>query len=104
MSPAFDPIWPNCSLLSEVFDIKTQLLHLLTISDAASGLLFFKRETREPSMQIVSALPAAFWATDASITIALDSSNSLLTEPAMSSSHSIAKILLVLVTATASMT
>src|ERR671914_1803695 len=100
MSPAFDPIWPNCSLLSEVFDTKMHLLHFFTISDAASGLLFVKRETSEPSMQMVSALPAAFWATDASITIALDSSSSLLAEPAMSTFHSIAKILFVLVTAT----
>jgi hypothetical protein len=60
MSPAFDPIWPNCSLLSEVFDINMQLLHFFTISDAASGLLFVKREMSEPSTQILSALPAAF--------------------------------------------
>src|ERR671923_1179659 len=104
MSPAFDPIRLNCSLLSEVFEIKMQLLHFFTISDAASGLLFVKRETSEPSIQLVSTLQATFWATDASITIALDSSSSLLAEPAMSCSQSEAKILLVLVTATASMT
>src|ERR687889_298913 len=101
MSPAFDPIWLNCSLLSEVFETKMQLLHFFTISDADSGLLFVKRETSEPSTQIMSALPAAFWATDASITIALDSRRSLLAEPTMSCSHSIDKILLVLVTAAA---
>src|SRR5215213_2100724 len=75
MSPAFDPIWLNCSLLSEVFEIKMQLPHFCTISDAASGLLLVKRETSEPSTQIMSALPAAFWAMDASITIAFGASD-----------------------------
>src|SRR5215210_6592665 len=104
MSPAFDPIWLHCSLPSEVFEIKMQLLHFCTISDADSRLLLVRRETSEPSMQIMSALPAAFWAMDASITIAFDSRSSRLAEPTISCSHSIDKILLVLVTATASIT
>src|SRR6058998_2891860 len=102
MSPALDPMDPNCSLLSELFEIKMQLPHFFTISEAASGVSFISLERSEPSMQTMLVLSDAFRATDASIDIALNSRKSALAEPAMSWSHTAAKILLALVTATAS--
>src|SRR5690606_13919005 len=104
MSPALEPMLPNWSRPSELFETKMQVWHFLTMSGAASGAALSNLDTREPSTQALSTLPAASCAPTASISIAFVSKKSALAEPTISWSHSADKILLALVTATASTT